>query len=71
MSSHTVPETRKAALEDIDVLFETNPTWVIGPKSTVKMAEITSTRLVQNQAGLNEGNEGSAAVDMVEDASSE
>lgn len=39
-----VPETCKAELEDIDVLFETNPTWLIGPGSRKKLAVIIENR---------------------------
>jgi hypothetical protein len=39
-SDFLVPETCRAALEDIDVLFETNPTWLIGPGSRKKIAQI-------------------------------
>ena len=41
---YTVPETLNAALEDIDVLFETNPTWFIGPGSRKKLAKIVANR---------------------------
>jgi hypothetical protein len=34
----------RAALEDIDVLFETNPTWIIGPGSRKKLAVIIANR---------------------------
>lgn len=39
-----IPETCKAELEDIDVLFETNPTWFIGPGSRKKIAAIIENR---------------------------
>lgn len=37
-----------AALEDIDVLFETNPTWLIGPGSKRKLAKIIADRAENN-----------------------
>lgn len=40
----SVPETQNAALEDIDALFETNPTWLIGPGSRKKLAQIVANR---------------------------
>jgi sugar porter (SP) family MFS transporter len=39
-----IPETLNAALEDIDVLFENNPTWLIGPGSRRKITDITAAR---------------------------
>ena len=43
-----VPETMKADLEDIDVLFETNPTWLIGPGSAKRLADIIANREERN-----------------------
>ena len=43
-----VPETMKADLEDIDVLFETNPTWLIGPGSAKRLADIIANRKERN-----------------------
>jgi len=42
-----VPETLRGALEDIDVLFETNPTWLVGPDSQKKLAQIIANREAQ------------------------
>lgn len=42
--THPVPETAQAALEDIDVLFESYPTWLFGPGSKKKLAEIIASR---------------------------
>lgn len=70
-SLFSVPETRKAALEDIDVMFETNPTWLIGPISKKKLANITKARSEHSDLGLNGGKSSTATVNMVEDASSE
>ncbi|CAK7197847.1 hypothetical protein SEUCBS139899_000497 [Sporothrix eucalyptigena] len=44
-----IPETMKANLEDIDILFERNPTWLIGPGSRQKLAAI-----VREREGLDE-----------------
>ncbi|GLA20963.1 hypothetical protein AnigIFM62618_009937 [Aspergillus niger] len=65
-----VPETRKASLEDIDVLFETNPKWLIGPQSKKKMAKITQDASVLTDAVLHGRKESAPTVDMVENASS-
>lgn len=40
----TVPETANAALEDIDVLFQTSKTWIIGPDSRHKLRNIVAGR---------------------------
>ncbi|CAJ2511448.1 Uu.00g070730.m01.CDS01 [Anthostomella pinea] len=39
-----IPETAKASLEDIDIFFEENPKWIIGPGSSKKLAAIMSNR---------------------------
>ncbi|GLA35241.1 hypothetical protein AnigIFM63309_010644 [Aspergillus niger] len=62
------PETRKASLEDIDVLFETNPKWLIGPQSKKKMAKITQDASVLTDAVLHGRKESAPTVDMVENA---
>jgi hypothetical protein len=40
----SVPETLNAALEDIDTLFETSSTWIMGPGSRRRLAEIVASR---------------------------
>ena len=40
---YLILETNQGTLEDIDVLFETNPRWVIGPGSK-KLAAIVQSR---------------------------
>ncbi|PWY62098.1 sugar transporter [Aspergillus eucalypticola CBS 122712] len=65
-----VPETCKASLEDIDVLFENNPKWLIGPQSKKKMAKITEDASVPTDAVLHGRKESAPTVDMVENASS-
>lgn len=44
LTSLPVPETANAALEDIDVLFQTSKTWIIGPGSRRKLTNIISGR---------------------------
>jgi len=44
MTYYLIPETNQGALEDIDVLFETNPRWLIGPGSKKKLAAIVQSR---------------------------
>ncbi|KAI1339974.1 general substrate transporter [Xylariaceae sp. FL0016] len=39
-----IPETARASLEDIDVFFEENPEWIIGPGSSKKVAAIMANR---------------------------
>lgn len=39
-----VPETLRATLEDIDELFETSTSWIIGPGSRKKIAGIIANR---------------------------
>ncbi|GAA93127.1 sugar transporter [Aspergillus luchuensis IFO 4308] len=65
-----VPETCKASLEDIDVLFENNPKWLIGPQSKKKMAKITEDASALTDAVLHGRKESAPTVDMVENASS-
>ncbi|KAI2865699.1 hypothetical protein CBS63078_8346 [Aspergillus niger] len=65
-----IPETRKASLEDIDVLFETNPKWLIGPQSKKKMAKITQDASLLTDAVLHGRKESAPTVDMVENAPS-
>ncbi|RAH57727.1 sugar transporter [Aspergillus piperis CBS 112811] len=65
-----VPETCKASLEDIDVLFENNPKWPIGPQSKKKMAKITEDASALTDAVLHGRKESAPTVDMVENASS-
>ncbi|RDW62489.1 hypothetical protein BP5796_10791 [Coleophoma crateriformis] len=47
-----IPETLKGALEDIDVLFEENPTWLIGPGSRKKLALIIANRQAREQSDV-------------------
>ncbi|KAJ5082308.1 sugar transporter [Penicillium argentinense] len=65
-----VPETYNAALEDTDVLFETNATWLIGPLSRKTLAEIMNDRVARGDADVPEAKAGASAVEMVEDAAS-
>jgi hypothetical protein len=44
LSPRIVPETANAALEDIDVLFQTSKTWIIGPGSRRKLRNIVAGR---------------------------
>ncbi|GFZ42316.1 hypothetical protein JCM24511_00030 [Saitozyma sp. JCM 24511] len=39
-----IPETLNAALEDIDTLFETSSTWIMGPGSRRRLAKIVASR---------------------------
>ncbi|PCH04068.1 Major facilitator superfamily domain, general substrate transporter [Penicillium occitanis (nom. inval.)] len=66
-----VPETCKATLEDIDVLFETNPTWLIGPISKKKLADITKNTYLLNDADEDGWKEKKSSINMVENTSSE
>ena len=52
----------KAAREDIDVVFDTNPTWLIGPKPGERLAEITGNRLAQATANRGVGKRNIAIV---------
>lgn len=60
----------KANLEDIDILFERNPTWIIGPGSRKKLAAIMREREgldeIQRQHGHADEKE---VVKNIEDAS--
>lgn len=66
-----VPETCKASLEDIDVLFETSPTWLIGPSSKKKLADIIKSRSALCDSNLHVRKESTTTVNMVEDTSSQ
>lgn len=62
-----VPETLKGELEDIDVLFETNPTWLIGPGSRKKLAQIITDREAGDAEVKGEKNvEPGASVEVIE-----
>ncbi|KAH8882434.1 hypothetical protein GQ53DRAFT_831556 [Thozetella sp. PMI_491] len=50
LTSCGCPETSKATLEDVDILFEENPTWWIGPGSRKKLAQIVADREVHEEA---------------------
>ncbi|KAF2767627.1 general substrate transporter [Teratosphaeria nubilosa] len=50
-----IPETLNAALEDIDVLFENNPTWIIGPGSRRVLAKIVEDRQADEAVETQEG----------------
>ncbi|OAA67233.1 General substrate transporter [Niveomyces insectorum RCEF 264] len=50
-----IPETMRANLEDIDILFERNPTWFIGPGSRKKMKAIIAEREEFNNAHREHG----------------
>ncbi|PSR79063.1 general substrate transporter [Coniella lustricola] len=63
-----IPETLQADLEDMDVLFETNPTWVIGPGSRQKIAKIIADREETEKAVRHENIGLKASVVGVEDA---
>ncbi|AEO63159.1 uncharacterized protein THITE_2038523 [Thermothielavioides terrestris NRRL 8126] len=52
-----IPETLRANLEDVDVLFENNPTWLIGPGSRKKLAAIISNRRASEEAEMNAARE--------------
>ncbi|KAJ9133457.1 General substrate transporter [Pleurostoma richardsiae] len=63
-----IPETMNADLEDIDVLFETNPTWLIGVGSRRKLAQIITNRQAEDvgeKRARTSADEGNA--DAVED----
>lgn len=67
----TVPETCKATLEDIDILFETNPTWLIGPISKKKLADITKNTYVENDGDEDGWDDKHNEVNMVENTLSD
>lgn len=64
-----VPETLNAALEDIDKLFENNPTWLIGPSSRLKLAQIVADRKANESIDPVTGEKLQAAVYTLEDVS--
>lgn len=65
---HTaVPETMKANLEDIDILFERNPTWIIGPGSRKKLAAIVREREGLNEIQRQHGHDEKEVVKTIED----
>lgn len=60
----------KANLEDIDILFERNPTWIIGPGSRKKLATIVKEREGLDEMQRQHGHDGGEkeAVKTIEDA---
>ncbi|KAI0015254.1 general substrate transporter [Xylariomycetidae sp. FL0641] len=62
-----IPETAKASLEDIDVLFEENPKWILGPGSSKKVASIIANREAQETAAKESELVAKAKADVIED----
>jgi hypothetical protein len=52
-------------------LFETNPTWLLGPISKKKLADITKNTYVPNDGDEDGWKEKNSSVNMVENTSSE
>ncbi|OKL58146.1 hypothetical protein UA08_06448 [Talaromyces atroroseus] len=69
-----IPETSKAALEDIDVLFQTSGRWVIGPGSRQKLRDIVAGRQAAESSYIKEHREfdsNKSQVEIIEDTSAD
>ncbi|KAI0479387.1 general substrate transporter [Xylariaceae sp. FL0804] len=62
-----IPETAKASLEDIDVFFDQNPKWIIGPGSSKKLAKIMADREATETAAKESELVAKAKADVIED----